>query len=104
MRDEQYKVRDLIGTYHLKAPASARCLDLVSEVGEVAKELLKASDYGKRETVQVTADMPGELGDCLFSLLALCDSLDIDAKDALEGAMNKYRTRWEHRGDVGSGR
>lgn len=104
MREEQEKVRELIRTCHLETSASARCLDLVSEVGEVAKELLKASDYGKEQVLAPTAETDGELGDCLFSLLALCESLDIDAKQALDGALEKYRTRWENHGSVGSGR
>jgi len=104
MREEQEKVRELIRSCHLETSASVRCLDLVSEVGEVAKELLKASDYGTQQMFDLTRETEEELGDCLFSLLAMCDSLGIDAYDALEGALEKYRTRWENHGSVGSGR
>ena len=104
MREEQEKVRKLIRSCHLETSASVRCLDLVSEVGEVAKELLKASDYGTQQMFDLTRETEEELGDCLFSLLAMCDSLGIDAHDALEGALEKYRTRWENHGSVGSGR
>ena len=104
MREEQEKVRELIRSCHLETSASVRCLDLVSEVGEVAKELLKASDYGTQQMFDLTRETEEELGDCLFSLLAMCDSLGIDAHDALEGALEKYRTRWENHGSVGSGR
>ena len=104
MRDEQDRVRELISTCHLEASPSVRCLDLVSEVGEASKELLKATNYGKEEIESAAAAMKDELGDCLFSLLALCDTLGVDAQQALEGALNKYRTRWETRGNVGSGR
>ena len=104
MRDAQKCVRELISTCQLETSPSIRYLDLISEVGETAKELLKATDYGKTEIGSPTAAMEDELGDCLFSLLALCDALGVDAGQALEGALNKYRTRWETRGSVGSGR
>ena len=104
MRVEQEKVRTLIREYGLDATASVRCLDLVSEVGETAKEILKATDYGKAERMNAHEKMQEELGDCLFSLLALCEAAGIDACEALESAMNKYHARWKACGSVGSGR
>ena len=44
------------------------------------------------------------MGDCLFSLLALCGELGIDAREALEGALKKYSERFAEKADVGSGR
>jgi NTP pyrophosphatase (non-canonical NTP hydrolase) len=40
-------------------------LDLVSEVGELAKELILASNYGLKEP-EFSANTELELGDCLF--------------------------------------
>lgn len=46
-----------------------RLLDLYSEMGEVAKEILKGSDYGK-EDLSLSNDFNDEIGDCLYSLIS----------------------------------
>ena len=73
-----------------------RYIDLVSEIGELGKEILLATNYGKEELTLITSpSMEDEMGDCLFSLLALCTTLDIDAENALSASMQKYRNRNE---------
>ena len=67
-------------------------LDLVSEVGELAKELILASDYGLKEP-EFSANTELELGDCLFSLMLVANELNIDLEKALEKAMAKYKER-----------
>lgn len=99
--ESQERVARFVREHELTAPAAYRVLDLVSEVGEVAKEITVASDYGNQSgTVAVAED---ELGDVLFALLALCDELDVDAADALDTAITKYESRIESAGDPGSG-
>ena len=44
------------------------------------------------------------MGDCLFSLLALCCTLGVDAASALQGVLEKYERRLAETGDMGSGR
>lgn len=44
-----------------------------------------------------------ELGDALFSLLAVAESLEIDASEALDEALEKYETRIATKGDASSG-
>ena len=44
-----------------------------------------------------------EVGDALFSLLAIADSLDIDAGDALDEALEKYEARIDETGSASSG-
>ena len=78
MRQAQRKTAELMDEYGLTASAQTRCLDLISEVGELAKEVLKATDYGNLQ--------------------------EPDAEAALERAMDKYRARWRSRGEIGSGR
>ena len=58
-------------------------------------------DYGKRPYTP-TPETAEELGDCLFSLLALCCELDVDAEGALSGALEKYGARLRRKGDAGS--
>jgi NTP pyrophosphatase (non-canonical NTP hydrolase) len=74
---------------------------LVSEVGEVAKEVLLATDYGQRSP-QFRTELAGELGDALYSLLALASICGVDAKAALDATLEKYKCRLTQRGDVGS--
>lgn len=87
----------------LNLAPTVRFLDLASEVGELSKELLKASGYGAAEP-KATPEMAGELGDCLFSLLCLAEGLGLDAQAALDGALEKYGRRAAATGQVGSGR
>jgi len=94
-------VAGFIEEFGLDTGREIRYLDLVSEIGELGKELIKCSDYGKKD-FEMTPEVAGELGDCLFSMLALCKELGVDAELALAGVMDKYRARFERRGSVGS--
>lgn len=97
----QNKVNDLIDKYNLNITTEIRYVDLVSEIGELGKEIIKATNYNQKE-FSVTKDTKGELGDCLFSLLALCSNLDINANEALEEALYKYKKRFEEKGSISS--
>jgi NTP pyrophosphatase (non-canonical NTP hydrolase) len=76
-------------------------LDLMSEVGEVAKSLLQASDYG-RSPLQLSPAMSEELGDVFYSLVALAESLNINLEAALDDALAKYEARLALQGHAGS--
>ncbi len=76
-------------------------LDLTSEIGELAKVILEATDYGRRDFHPYVA-WGEELGDVLFSLTCLANSTDIDLLEALRGAMTKYQARLARRGVAGS--
>jgi NTP pyrophosphatase (non-canonical NTP hydrolase) len=100
--DVQESVHAFSTEYRLNCSPQVRVLDLVSEVGELAKEVLKGSSYG---SVPFT---PGEawseeIGDVVFSLIALANSTGVDLGDALTLAMAKYASRIEEYGDAGSG-
>lgn len=99
--DEQQKVAAFIDEHQLRSPPAYRILDLVSEVGEVAKDAAESTDYGHSPTdLSVDSD---ELGDVLFSLLALADAVDVDAGDALDEALAKYDQRITEDGTASSG-
>lgn len=98
--EEQEKVAEFIEKYEMDGTAEFRILDLVSEVGEVAKDATKSAGYGTEpENLSVKKD---EIGDVLFSLLAVAESLDIDAEEALNVALEKYERRINEKGDPGS--
>ena len=83
-------------------PVSARILDIQSELGELGKEVLKASRYGT-EGFAKTEDFEMELGDALYSILSLANETGIDAEVALDKVLEKYRKRIENKGNMGSG-
>ncbi len=99
--DEQQQVAEFIDRHDLDAPPAFRLLDLVSELGEVAKDVNESTGYGTApEDVAVSED---ELGDTLFVLLALAAKLDVDAGKALDTALEKYESRLETQDNPSSG-
>ena len=97
----QKNVEKFLKEYSLGTSVEARFIDLVSEVGELGKEILKGNDYGKTPHKN-SLKLKDEMGDCLFSLLALCCESGIDAEEALQGALEKYKKRFSDKGDIGS--
>ena len=87
--------------YHIKPmPAYARLLDIESEIGELAKEYLKGSKYGT-EDFKLHDDFIMEFGDVMYSMLSLAEELNINAEDALNKVIEKYKNRIK-KGSMGS--
>ena len=85
--------------------ALIRLTDISSELGEVSKEVLKASGYGRNTPVlEDNASFTEEYGDLLFTVLALGIENNIDPSEALEIVLNKYNKRLETKGHIGSGK
>ena len=100
MRETQQKVAAFAQAYGLGTDPQARMLDLASEVGELAKEVLKATGYGSKPLLRTPA-LEEELGDCLFSLLCVSEALGLDGEKALDQALEKYKARFAEAGDIG---
>lgn len=98
----QEKVNELIKKYNLESSTEIRYIDLVSEVGELGKEILKGNDYGNKEFV-ATDNLESEIGDTLFSLICVANGLNIDLNLALENVLKKYEDRFSTKGNIGSG-
>jgi NTP pyrophosphatase (non-canonical NTP hydrolase) len=99
--DEQQRVAAFVQENELESPPAYRLLDLVSEMGEVAKDAAESTEYGDSPTdIELGAT---EVGDVLFSLLALAERVEIDAGDALEEALAKYDERITESGSASSG-
>ncbi|GAB7008657.1 MazG nucleotide pyrophosphohydrolase domain-containing protein [Halorubrum trueperi] len=99
--DEQQRVATFVDEHGLETPPEYRLLDLVSEVGEVAKDAAESTEYGAHPgRIDVDDD---EIGDVLFALLAIADSLDVDAGDALDRSLAKYERRMADADTPGSG-
>lgn len=101
MKHLQAKIKAFCRQHKMDAPLPYRLLDLVSEVGEVAKEVLKMSDYG-RESIRYRPTLKDELGDLLFALIALANTYDIDLEEALDQALAKYAKRIHDQGSASS--
>jgi NTP pyrophosphatase (non-canonical NTP hydrolase) len=102
MDNWQERAHQFAQKHNLAHTPGVYALDLLSELGEVAKELLKATDYGKRDPVDNPA-MAGELGDLLYSLCQLATAVNVDLDKALTTALTKYEARWQEKGHPGSG-
>ena len=97
----QREVARFMHRHQLNRDPATHALDLVSEVGELTKELLVGSDYGERPS-RFGPGLEEELGDALYSLLALADVCGVDADEALRGVLSKYERRLADRGEAGS--
>ena len=100
MQDIQEKVQKFCDENNLNTSPQSRLIDTVSELGEVAKELLVGSDYGKK-SFQQNEKIELEIGDVVFSIIALSNSLDINIEDALQKVLKKYEQRAK-KGSIGS--
>jgi len=101
MIDLQQATAELAQKYGLDAPIIARYTDLVSELGELGKELLVGSNYGANE-LEMTENTAKEMGDVVFALVLLANSLDLDLETCLNMALEKYHKRFGETGQIGS--
>lgn len=103
MKDIQEKVKILIKKYNLESSSEIRFIDLISEVGELGKEILKGNNYGKKEH-RNTENLESEVGDVFFSLICVANELNIDLEQALDEVLKKYENRFSEKGNIGSGK
>ncbi len=103
MQNKVQEFNKLRNCHTEKMPVAARVMDVQSEVGELAKEVLKSTKYGTREFV-LSEDFELEFGDVLYSLLSLADETGINAETSLDRVLEKYRKRIENNDNMGSGR
>jgi len=92
MKNLQQKIKLFCDQNKLNSSIEHRVLDTMSELGEVAKEILKMSDYG-RSKIQYNEKLKMELGDVLYSIITVANSFDIDLEEALNKVLKKYEKR-----------
>jgi NTP pyrophosphatase (non-canonical NTP hydrolase) len=74
-------------------PPLANLARLFEECGELARAVNQAAGQKRLKAGEAPADAREELGDALYVLLVLANSLDIDAAEALTAALEKVRGR-----------
>ena len=99
----QDQVAEFVACHGLETGVAYRMLDVISEIGELSKELLKATGYGSGE-FQPGERWEEELGDVLFSLICVANSTGVNLEQAVSKVLEKYRKRLASRQDAGSGR
>lgn len=97
----QQIVKEFVEEYKIEAPVSMRLLDLTSEVGELSKEALKGSRYG-RSAFEPTSNWDREMGDVFFALICLANSTDVNLELVLQQVLHKYERRLVQKGNAGS--
>ncbi len=91
-------------TCHKKPmPTFARILNIQSELGELAKEYLKSSNYGTSE-FHLEEDFKEEYGDILYALLSLADEIKLSSEECLDIALKKLQSRMDSKNNFGSGK
>ncbi|MFD1707148.1 nucleotide pyrophosphohydrolase [Siminovitchia sediminis] len=79
---------------------------LTEELGELAREINHYYGEKKKKTSETEKTVQEEIGDLLFVLICLANSLDIDLQTAHDQVMYKFNTRdkdrWTKK-DVGDG-
>ncbi len=95
MFEEQMLVARFCKENDLESDFFVRLLDVMSELGEFSKEILKGTDYGKKDLLykNYRGRLNDEIGDLIFSIFALANSLKLNLDDALKLAMKKYEKR-----------
>ncbi|MBT4649094.1 nucleotide pyrophosphohydrolase [bacterium] len=101
MQKLQKKVQDFFQDNNLELSVEHRVVDLMSEVGELSKEILLSTSYGKSE-FKSTDNLKNELGDVFYSLIVLANSFDIDMEEVLDKTLDKYSKRMKEKSDLGS--
>lgn len=86
-------------------PPLANLARLTEEVGELAREINHHHGPKTKKTDEDDGSIAEELGDIVFTVAAIANSLDIDLTEAVEANLAKVASRdtsrWEKKGDPG---
>ncbi len=83
-------------------PPEIMMLRLSEEVGELAREVNHQFGMKPKRADEPSGSLALELGDCLFVLISLANSLDLDLEQIFDQVMEKFRVRdsdrWTRKG------
>lgn len=93
LREAQTRVDASISALGGYWPPLANLARLFEECGELARAVNQAHGPKLRKPGETAISASDELGDALYVLLVLANSLDLDAEAALAGALAKVAAR-----------
>lgn len=98
MAQMQQEVDDYIGQFKESyfSPL-ANLARMTEEVGELAREINHYYGEKKKKDTEADNTIKAELGDNLFVLLCIANSLDIDMTESFNETMEKFNTRDKNR-------
>ncbi|WP_412520703.1 nucleotide pyrophosphohydrolase [Staphylococcus simulans] len=98
MSEMQQEVDEYIGQFKVGyfSPL-ANLARLTEEVGELAREINHVYGEKKKKDTEEENSIKAELGDNLFVLLCIANSLDIDMTESFDETMHKFNTRDKNR-------
>jgi NTP pyrophosphatase (non-canonical NTP hydrolase) len=76
---------------------------LTEEVGELAREINHSYGEKQKKTSEGAGNIAAEMGDILFILASLANSIGVDLDAAFTGVMAKYQQRDAQRWTSGNG-
>lgn len=94
LKDVQAQVDAYIGQFRAGyfAPMTL-VVRLTEELGELAREVNHTYGEKPKKTNEPEGSIALELGDLMFNVICLANSLDIDLEQAFADVMNKFETR-----------
>lgn len=102
MQNKVKHFNDIIAKDQKPLSIFARLLDIESEMGELAKEYLKASEYGTEE-FNISDDFKEEFSDVLYATISLANELNINCQECIDIVLQKLQKRIEKNNNMGSG-
>ena len=98
MKEMQTEVDDYIGQFKTGyfSPL-ANLAGLTEEVGELSREINHVYGEKKKKASEDDNTIKAELGDNLFVLMCIANSLDIDLTESFDETMEKFNTRDKNR-------
>lgn len=77
---------------------------MTEEVGELAREINHVYGEKQKKETEIPKELTEELGDVLFVLISLANSLEIDLSEAFALTMHKFTERDKYRFERKDGR
>src|SRR3989344_102182 len=98
MKEYQKQVDDWVNQYKQGYFKPLEILArLVEETGELARELNHRFGPKKKKPSEETKEISEELGDIIFTIVCLANSLRIDLDKSFRNTIDKYSSRDAHR-------
>lgn len=103
-KEIQKEVLEFVNQNELNISLPLRMLDLVSEVGELSKEVLNNTNYGTEDwsNDNLGNEWEKEIGDLFFTLVCVANSSGVDLQECLQRSLDKYKKRLKENDQIGS--